>query len=147
MVLQLGGKFEADVPKVRRQLRQVQAIALSRTFLYLDILHCGVNTWMVDGDVVFPLDPKGLFLNAEMDLVYLLNIGTFRNGIDNYSYPFLNDGRDATINNGVVSARSSPSVLWFWHQVLDRVLNHGRFNPQHPHNVTRFQQVWLNVNV
>ena len=27
-----------------------------------------------------------------------------------------------------------PSVLWFCHQALDRVLNHGRFDPQHPHN-------------
>lgn len=121
--------------------RHNQAIIMARTFLFVDMLHQGVNVWMIDSDVVFPMDPRGIFLDPKFDCVYMMNIGDFTQDPRNeypYSYPFLADGRHATINNGVVAARATPSSLKLWEISVDRILNHIHGDPQHPHNQLLF---------
>ncbi len=117
---------------------RIQAVVLARTFLFIDMLHHGTNVWMLDSDVVFPLDPKGMFLDPSKDCVYMMNIGSFNEVVRYeipYSYPFLTDGRHATINNGIVASRSTPSALKLWEKSMDCVLNHASGDPQHPHNL------------
>jgi hypothetical protein len=121
--------------------RHIQAVVLARTLLFVDMLHQGVNVWMLDSDVVFPLDPRNMFLDTNFDCVYMMNIGNFvqeaRYEVP-YSYPFLTDGRHATVNNGIVASRASESSLKLWQKSVDRVLNHVTGDPQHPHNQLLF---------
>lgn len=92
---------------------------------------------MLDSDVVFPLDPRRMFMDPKCDCVYMMNIGNFvqeaRYQVP-YSYPFLGAGVHATVNNGIVASRASQSSLKLWEKSIDMVLNHVSGDPQHPHN-------------
>ena len=57
--------------------KRVQAIALARTFLFVDMLFAPVNVWMLDGDVVFPRDPAPVFLDPNVDMTIPVNVGRF----------------------------------------------------------------------
>lgn len=119
--------------------RHIQALNLARNFVFVDMLHEGVNSWMIDNDVVFPLDPNGMFLDGKVDCVYMFNVGNFPQKPEYpYSYPFLPNGGHGTVNNGVVSSRSTPSALKLWEKHMNLVLNHVIGDPQHPHNQLLF---------
>ena len=122
--------------------RRIQSIMLARTFLFIDLLHKGFNVWMLDGDVVFPIDPKRMFLDRNFDCVYMMNVGQFPQGGVRYevpySYPFLIGGRHATVNNGIVASRATLAAQKLWEKSIERVLNHVTGDPQHPHNQLLF---------
>lgn len=126
--------------------RHVQAVIMTRIFLYVDMLHLGVNVWMIDSDVVFPIDPRQMFFDTKFDCVFMMNKGDYRQAVRHeypYSYPFLATGQNildkhATINNGIVASRATPSSLKLWKMSVDRVLNHIHGDPQHPQNQLLF---------
>lgn len=123
------------------QYRNIQAVVLARTLIFVDMLHHGINVWMIDSDVIFPLDPRRMFLEPNYDCVYMINIGRFNRNVRYevpYSYPFLIDGRHATMNNGIVASRATEASLKLWQWSFDRVLNHASGDPQHPHNQLLF---------
>lgn len=127
----------------------IQALVLARTLLFIDLLHHGINVWMLDSDAVFPLDPKGMFMDPDYDCVYMMNVGDFtqkqRYEVP-YSYPFIVGGKaktdrkeqHVTMNNGIVASRATEASLKLWQWSFDRVLNHASGDPQHPHNQLLF---------
>ena len=128
--------------------RYVQGIILARTFLFLDVLFEGINTWMLDGDITVESDPRLTFLSKDKDINVLINIGKFLQTGKNkkhekyragtYSYPFLDTGggkkAHATLNNGGVSSRYTQAARMFWKKEFFAMFNHEIGDPQHPFN-------------
>ena len=137
----------------------IQGVVLYRSFLLLDMLHAGINVWLLDSDVVLTGDPGESFM-ASAGITTLVNFGTFRN-IEHragaYSYPFMLDhfrnssSHDAkgvttapdsahlTLNNGVIAIQSNPITRALLRQVFDRVINGEIGDPQHPFNQLMFE--------
>ena len=137
------------VPNLENVFKYVQGIILARSLLFMDVLFEGIHTWMLDGDITVELDPRLSFLAKDKDINVLINIGTFLQEGENwnheafragsYSYPVLktaNGGEKehATLNNGVVSSRSTQESLMFWEKEFDAMFNHEIGDPQHPFN-------------
>lgn len=115
------------------------SICLLREFLKTDMIAAGVDVWMFDVDVVFPNNPVDAFLDQNIDITLLANIGHFpQTGIGSYSYNFLEKSDhsllEATLNNGVVSIRSREETRIFWIKAMNLILNHPLADPQHPPN-------------
>ena len=121
----------------------------------MDVLFEGINTWMLDGDISVELDPRRSFLAKDKDLNVLINIGTYlQEGVNykneafragSYSFPVIQttttlggQREHATLNNGVVSSRSTPESLLFWEQEFDAMFNHEIGDPQNPFNKQMF---------
>lgn len=129
--------------------RHVQAVVLTRSLIFMDVLHQDLNVWMLDADTAALTDPHNTFLSDNVDMAVLANNGAYRNQMFRagpYSFPFYRDTNHCTshfawpdechctLNNGIVSVRHTETMMHFWRTWFDRMLHHDIGDPQHTFN-------------